>query len=349
MTTPAKSLLGLDLPNGWKVIEALPAPKYQGGTGGFFSTGYIVEKGGQRAFMKALDFSAALQAPDPALALQSLTEAYNFERQVLINCRDKRLSRIILALDDGKINVDPKSPVGVVQYLIFELAENDVRKQLNRHQDLDLAWRLRTIHQVAVGLRQLHNEEIAHQDLKPSNVLLVKEAGGKLADLGCAAIRSGKAPRDGLEIPGDPTYAPPELLYHYVPGDWATRRFGCDLYLLGSMLAFVFSSASMTHMLFSNLDPSMLPGRWTDTYVSVLPYLRDAMDRAIRDVTVSMPPQVRGDLESALRQLCDPDPSKRGHPLARVQIGSPYSLERHISLLDLLSRKAEVRLLRPSS
>jgi serine/threonine protein kinase len=241
--------------------------------------------------------------------------------------------------------VDPGSPVGVVQYLIFERAENDIRKHLNLNQNLDLAWRLRTIHQVAIGLQQLHGQDIAHQDLKPSNVLLVREVGGKLSDLGCAAIKSSRAPRDHLEIAGDHTYAPPELLYHFAPSDWDARRFGCDLYLLGSMLAFVFATVSMTHLVLAKLHPSMHPGRWTDTYVAVLPYLRDAVDQAVTDTTTAIPPQVRGDLEVALRQLCDPDPSTRGHPLTRAQVGNPYSLQRYVSLLDLLSRKAEANLI----
>lgn len=67
-----------------------------------------------------------------------------------------------------------------VFYLIFELADGDIRRHLAVQESLDLAFVLRTLHHVAVGLDQLHRADIAHQDLKPSNVLIyTKEMGAK--------------------------------------------------------------------------------------------------------------------------------------------------------------------------
>jgi len=37
-------------------------------------------------------------------------------------------------------------------------------------QDLELTWIFRTLHNIATGLKQLHGQEIAHQDLKPSSL-----------------------------------------------------------------------------------------------------------------------------------------------------------------------------------
>jgi eukaryotic-like serine/threonine-protein kinase len=94
----AQLLLGVQLPGGWTVVERLQPPN--GATGGNFSTGYIVQStGGDRAFLKAIDFSRALRSPDPARALQALTAAFNFERDVLAKCKARQLDRVAVALD----------------------------------------------------------------------------------------------------------------------------------------------------------------------------------------------------------------------------------------------------------
>jgi eukaryotic-like serine/threonine-protein kinase len=68
-------------------------------TGGCFSEAYIVEQApGRQAFLKALDYSRAMNAPDPAIALQALTESYNFERDLLMTCSDRRLDRVVTAI-----------------------------------------------------------------------------------------------------------------------------------------------------------------------------------------------------------------------------------------------------------
>lgn len=113
----------MTLDGGWNVLQDLP--RSPASTGGNFSHGYIVEKDRTRAFLKALDYSRALKASDPAVALQAMTEAYIFERRVLQRCRDRRLDRLVVALDDGTVRVAGEP----VQYLILELAEGDARSQ----------------------------------------------------------------------------------------------------------------------------------------------------------------------------------------------------------------------------
>lgn len=124
--TPAQLLVGRTLANGWYVeqlVDRLPD-----GTGGHFSTSYVVRStSGQRAFLKAMDYRGALTAPDPARELQTMTAAYNFERQVLEQCRAHNLTRIVRVLDDGTIPPGDGDLSGVVQYLIFELAQGDIR------------------------------------------------------------------------------------------------------------------------------------------------------------------------------------------------------------------------------
>src|SRR6266851_917241 len=58
-------------------------------------------------------------------------------------------------------------------------ADGDVRKHLSPTQSLDIVWILRCLHHIATGLHQLHSAKVAHQDLKPSNVLAFRTARGK--------------------------------------------------------------------------------------------------------------------------------------------------------------------------
>src|SRR5689334_4435919 len=116
---PAKNLQnGFLLPSGWQIIA--PVPKSVAATGGFFSEGYLVENGeGKKAYLKAIDYSDAAAAPDPALSIKSITDAYVFERDLLARCRTKKLNRIVSAIDAGNIG---NSPSDLVLYLVFELA-----------------------------------------------------------------------------------------------------------------------------------------------------------------------------------------------------------------------------------
>jgi serine/threonine protein kinase len=203
-----------------------------------FSVGYIAEdSSGRRAFLKALDLSLAASAPDPTRELQELLSAFNFERDLLSHCRDRRLDRIVLAVDYGQIIVDPVLYASLVPFILFELADGDVRRVMGASRLFDSAWSLRALHQVAVGLSQLHRQEIAHQDVKPSNIMLFEGGSDtKVGDLGRASQVGQNPPHEASPVAGDRTYAPPELLYGDIPSDWRSRRFGCDAYLLGSFL-----------------------------------------------------------------------------------------------------------------
>ena len=74
--------------------------------------------------------------------------------------------------------------------------------------------------------------------------------------------------------------------------------------------------------------------------------LCDAFGLAIEDFREAVSADIRDDLETNVRQLCDPDLEFRGHPRARIGIGNRYSLERYVSSFNLLARRAELGMLR---
>lgn len=339
-TTPAKQLSGRVLEGGWQVLELLHRPP--GSTGGHWSQSYLVKsKDGKSAFLKALDFTETLRkSSDPARVMQSITTAFNYERDLLAACKQRQLSRVVTILADGVVRVSD-SVDGIVQYLIFEQANGDARTLMDTGAQFDLTLKLNSLHHVATGLRQLHNLEIAHQDVKPSNVLVFAD-GSKIGDLGCASKKGNANPRDVLPVVGDKTYAPPELLYNFLPGDWETRRFACDVYLLGSMIVYFFAGLGITPLWRNHLHELHRPGVWNGTFQEVLPFVRDAFGNAIADFRGTFDgTRIRDELLPIVRELCEPDPSRRGHPLNQAGIlGNQFSLERYVTRLNLMRYRA---------
>jgi serine/threonine protein kinase len=343
--SPAEELLGLMLGE-WRVIERYERDPHS--TGGNFCVGYrVVHSDGRYGFCKALDYSAALSSGvDPARVLQIMTESYNFEREILQKCDEFGVSRVIRMMDNGVVNVE--GFFIPVNYMIFEYAEFDIRRELDRQGDLGTVLKLRTLHHVAIGLKQLHGIQIAHQDLKPSNVLVVDSSAErrncKLGDLGRATDPKVPAPHDDLPIAGDRTYAPPEQLYNATPIEFGPRRLACDLYHLGSLAAFMFAGIPMNALLAQNLYPSHLWTTWTGTYDDVIPYVRDAFGRSLAVLHDSCPEIIADQFTRLVSYLCEPDPYLRGHLSERRNLnGSQYSLERIVSELDLLATRAMIR------
>lgn len=346
----AHALVGIELNGGWRVVKKLePGPDATGGT---FCVQYLVEKGGRTAFCKVLDVTGALTSirpgVDPARLLQFLTDGFNFERDIVAKCR--HMTRVVTGLDDGFVDV-PNFPIGRVNYIIFERADNDIRQALSISNDLGIAGSLRVAHNIAAGLDQLHSEGMAHQDMKPSNALVFTDAtdktgaAGKVGDLGRAYDPWLSAPHDRQYIPGDKQYAPPELLYKAEMNENGPWRILNDVYQLGSLLAFVFVGVSMNALLAQTLSDEHHWNEWADSFDEVLPYLEDAFGRAVALIASAAPPAIVDDLTRVIRGLCNPDPDKRGLPGDRT--GRPlYDLKRTVTALDLMARRTQLGVIR---
>lgn len=326
----------------WKVIQRLAL---DGSTGGSFSVGYSVQReDGTSGFCKAMNyakyFAEAGSSPDAILEAIGL---YVLERDLSYLCGQYGMSKIIVALDDGTIMID-ECRIPRVDYIIFELAQPDIRRQLNHEPDLQAPLRLRILHHVAVALNQLHSHHIAHQDIKPSNVLPCIELGDKkvtkLGDLGRASVLDRPANHDRYAIPGDRNYAPPEHLYGMIHSDFATRRFASDLYQLGCLATFIFTGQTMNSLLFAELPPDYFWRNWQGTYPEVLPYLQSAYATVIENMRARLP-VLADELTLMIQCLCEPNPALRGHPGNRRGVVGMYDLQRVISLLDRLACAAE--------
>ena len=311
--------------------------------GGAFSVGYLVEKSdGHRGFLKAFDYAAALAAGDPAREFASLTNRYNAERDLLQHCGNRKLNRVVQALDSGTIRVPHVQP-DAVSYLIFERADGDARDAVSTTDSADHAPMLRLAHQAAVGVSQLHGIGSAHQDLKPSNFLVWDGPAleGKLGDLGCAYLRGRPAPQDDDRVAGDPGYAAPEQLYatdYELPS--AHQRIAADMFMFGGLICFLLTSVPYNGLLRMNLDPTFGWNKWQGSFSEALPALVDAHGMATCRLGEVLDEVVGNDVAEVVWQLCHPDPTVRGDPRARRLGHNPFALDRYVSRLNLIHRRA---------
>lgn len=337
----ADALVGVTLGGQWTVESRLPPAS----TGGNFSVGYMGSTAdGRRAFIKVLNFGAAFRDADPTGALQRLTEAYNFERDLVERCGSGRLSRVVMAYGHGTEQLS-SSPLPT-SYIVFEPADFDVRKALDLDRDIDMAAKIRMAHHAALGLKQLHSLGIAHQDVKPSNLLVFggqsqADTRSKLADLGRASDRNIAAWHDSFTIAGDRSYAPPEQRYGEVYPSFSERRIACDIYQLGSLISFIMTGITINARLKLHLHPSYAPENWGGTYAEVLPYVVASHVAAIEDVENEIVHPLAADIARIIAYTTDPDVSRRGHPASRAA-REPFALNRLVTDLDLLAHRAEL-------
>lgn len=329
---PAERLEGQTLPGGWRVLAPIGDPRRSN------AVRYHVEgPGGERAFLKAFDFSLAMGASDTPRAIKEIADAFIHNRELVE--ATGTMDKIVRGLDSGELLVDgAQLPV---MYLVFELADGDMRDKLAITDVADQVWRLRVLHHSAQALRQLHAKYIFHQNVKPSHVLNVGE-NVKIGDLSAASHRGVLAPLVQDLLPGDAAYAAPECLYEfdYDPGSPDLQRQARDMYLYGSLILFLYTHVTTTTALLSALDSGHHPEATSEPYDRVLPHLVEAFDRVAERLELET--NAPSELVISYRELCHPDPRRRGHPRARsVRHGSLYSLERYVSRMGALLKRAQ--------
>jgi eukaryotic-like serine/threonine-protein kinase len=347
-----EDLIGMQVENDWTIIEAIQragTPGAEAFSGGFFSQGYIAQKGEKTAFLKVIDVGRALSMGGNVMdTMSAISQDFKFECSILEACRSARLDRIVEVIGQGEMNPPAHWLPFNIPYIMFERADGDLRREVKKMDSLSAAWILKILHNVAVGLQQLHGQKIAHQDLKPSNVLLFESSrnGAKIGDLGRASSTSLAANHDILEVPGAANYAPPEQVYGVRPTEWVDRKDACDLYQLGAIASFLFAGITPTMHYITSLDKNILPKIWngnhTCDYNAALPMLQVAFAQFLAMVRVSLPNAIAEELTHLIFNACNPDYTKRGDPGARERVGRPVGIEAFASRFDRLSKMASI-------
>jgi serine/threonine protein kinase len=341
-------LEGLAVEDGWTVGTLVPKQKDQ--TGGCFSEGYqCTHESGREGHFKAIDLHEALSQPDLLAALLRLADGAQCEQELLGKC--KRMDRVVTMLSYSTIRAVHGTSLTIpIPYVIFERANWSIQNIAQARARPTHEWILRTLHQVATGLMQLHTAGIAHQDLKQSNILdFAGEQGVKLSDLGRAVDRARSVWYDAHPWPGATAYAPPEVAYGFHQAEFNARRFASDMYLLGSLATVLFIGVPLNALLYQELPqqfrPTIFGGPYTGTFESVEAHLHDAYDQIMGKVADCIPATApyRDQIVTFIRQWCNPDPRRRGHPVTRdehAKAGNIYFLERYVSSLPNLARRA---------
>jgi len=335
---PSQALQGLTTESGWKIDQIITDKL---GSGGNFCTRYLaVSPNGEKGFLKAMDLANTL---DDIGLLQSTVNQYVFEQDILQVCKDRRLTRVVIPLDAGKIvvpNFNP--PSNIVYYVIFEKADGDLRKN---HFDVDdKRWvaALKALHHVALGIEQLHLIGIAHQDVKPSNVLSFKNDEFKVSDLGRVVDRAGSSPFSQTHFPGDHSYKPIEMFFNVTSLDFHVRE-SCDMYMVGSLIYHMIEGVNINSRLRSEaflLDPAINQRPYTEALPYLLSAYRTVLDRYKKQCETIFGEKIAQGLYDIVFEMCHPNFDRRGNPKLGSKVGQ-YSIRRYVSKLSNLIKVAE--------
>ncbi len=345
----------------WIVTERIHR-EHDGPDGIFHSVGYKVKsEEGREAFMKATDVDLLTQSNHSMLRRSMVAlQQHDVETKMLERCRGNNMDRIALAIDFGETMIEHAGVREPVFYIFFDLAECDVRVQIDKRTRFDIFWVYSALHDLAVAIQQLHQGKITHNDIKPPNFLVFlqelnfKERVQKLGDLGCATSPLMASIYDEAVCAGDPRYAPPEIMYAK-PDDARLCEFDArrcaDMFHLGSMIFFLVTGRMLTPEIIRHLSPEHRPPNdendWVGNYRDIIPYWREALGRILEDFKSNLPFDGKGKLTQAgellldaMVQLTEPDPALRGHPHNRIGHSDRLSVQQYITLFDMLRRRA---------
>ncbi len=100
---------------------------------------------------------------------------------------------------------------------------------------------------LAFGLAALHDRDVVHRDLKPTNILLDSDGRAIIADLGLAQMPGGASQRSQLSVevkhPGTPAWMSPEQA-----GELGYLNSASDMYSVGLIAAYLLTGRNLKNM-----------------------------------------------------------------------------------------------------
>ncbi|QVQ24727.1 protein kinase family protein [Achromobacter deleyi] len=315
----ADALVGVTIAGRWKLEEKFHEGKQE--SGGNFGVGYsALDLQDQiRRFVKVVDFRSRLRNTSQ---LRQLLSAAEFEVTMQKACI--RMSKVVRMVGYGDLafrTPGSQDPYNYL-YLVLERGDGDIKSHVDFRPDRSAYWKLWVLREVALGIEQMERAHLAHNDIKPSNVIRFPSSGTthniKLGDVGRAVTKSGKGPFDSLHWAGDPRHMPLEVLYGWQESEWQNRRTSADAYMLGNLACFLFSGSSITERVTNSLPPEYRYDGFSGAYRDLRDIVRHARNNVLEgQVVATFPTEVREELGEIVRWLTEPDPCMRGEPRAR--------------------------------
>jgi len=198
---------------------------------GFYIDDLIAE-GRYSRLMRATDTQSgkavALKFPHPSVAEDaSYRLAFVNEAWVAARVRSPFIGEIV--------ELPPGRQTRLYSAMPFYEGET-LERRLRRERRIELAEGVAIAMRLARAVATLHRSGVIHRDIKPDNVMLLRDGGLRLVDLGvCRAPHLEDFPQQ--DIPGTPSYMAPEL-FQGARGDE-----GSDLFALGVTVYRLFSRA----------------------------------------------------------------------------------------------------------
>lgn len=340
----ADALVGVTIAGRWQIDEKFHVGKQE--SGGNFGVGYKATdlQNGVARFVKVVDFRSRLR---DMTQLRQLLEMAEFE--VIMHKACIRMSKVVRMVGHGQLAFQTPASPEPYNYLclILERGDGDIKSHVDFRPDRSPSWKLWVLREVALAIVQMERAQLAHNDIKPSNVIRFPSNGTahniKLGDVGRTVTKSGTGPFDGMAWAGDPRHMPPEALYGWEEPEWQNRRTAADAYMLGNLICFLFSGASLTERVTNSLPPNYRHGAggYVGPYRELLDTIRHVRNRVLEDLVIpSFPDGVRQELGDIVRCLTEPDPQIRGEPNARR--AGTVGIDRIQSRLERLAHRAQI-------
>jgi serine/threonine-protein kinase len=201
---------------------------------------------------------------DRVVAIKVLLDTLAQNREFIK--RFEREARIAAKLSHN--NVVNAIDAGVVDghyYFVMEYVEGvTIKEYLDKHQTMEEKEALRIVLAIAEALKHAHERGLIHRDIKPENVILTRNGGVKLADLGLARLTDDEKwglSEAGMAI-GTPYYISPEQ----VRGE-TNIDIRADIYSLGATLYHMVTG----RVPFGGVTPSEVMRKHVDPKVALVP------------------------------------------------------------------------------
>ncbi|MBQ9976120.1 MAG: Stk1 family PASTA domain-containing Ser/Thr kinase [Clostridia bacterium] len=186
----------------------------------------VIGEGGMSVVFKARDLTT-----DRNVAIKVLNESSDPDGQAVKLFMNE--SRAISMLShENIVKIYDVSVSRELKYIVMELVEGDTLKgYMDKHgKKLSIDEALDYTEQILSALEHAHSKKVIHRDIKPHNIMLLKNGFVKVTDFGIAKTPSGETISMEDKALGTVYYISPEQISCRETGTWS------DIYSVGVML-----------------------------------------------------------------------------------------------------------------